>query len=91
MDYIKKLRACIRAFQELDVTHVREKDELSKELEEERQSRHETGKHPMCIHSTHFSRIEVLSVKSSMSTGPQDQSGHVCLRTTFSTPMQRRK
>lgn len=49
MDYIKKLRSCIRAFQELDVTHVREKDELSKELEEERQSRHETGEHIMCI------------------------------------------
>ena len=57
MDYIKKLRACIRAFQELDVTHVREKDELSKELEEERQSRHETGKHPMCIHSNLFSNL----------------------------------
>lgn len=83
MDYIKKLRVCIRAFQELDVTHVREKDELIKELEEERQSRHETGKHPMCIHSNHVSRIEVLLVKSSLLNGP--------LRTHISTPMQRRK
>ncbi|KAG0624343.1 hypothetical protein M758_3G240900 [Ceratodon purpureus] len=37
MDYIKKLRACIRAFQDLDTNHVRENLEQSKQIEVERQ------------------------------------------------------
>jgi hypothetical protein len=43
MDYIKKLRACIRAFQELDATHTCEKEDLMKQLEDVKQSRAETG------------------------------------------------
>ncbi|CAK9876044.1 unnamed protein product [Sphagnum jensenii] len=42
MDYIKKLRACIRAFQELDATHTCEKEDLKKQLEDVKQSRAET-------------------------------------------------
>lgn len=43
MDYIKKLRACIRSFQELNTTQTQEKEELSKQIENEKQSRSETG------------------------------------------------
>lgn len=43
MDYIKKLRACIRAFQELDTNHTRENLELSKQLEDDRQRHLEAG------------------------------------------------
>jgi len=43
MDYIKKLRACIRAFQELDTNHTREHLDLSKQIEDERQCRLEAG------------------------------------------------
>ncbi|CAM6020101.1 unnamed protein product [Sphagnum balticum] len=42
MDYIKKLRACIRAFQELDTTHNCEKEELMKQLKDEKRSHAET-------------------------------------------------
>jgi hypothetical protein len=45
MDYIKKLRACIRAFQELDTTHNCEKEELMKQLKDEKRSHAETGDH----------------------------------------------
>ena len=43
MDYIKKLRACIRAFQELDTNHVRENLEQSKQIEVERQRHLQAG------------------------------------------------
>lgn len=47
MDYIKKLRACIRAFQELDTNHTREHLELSKQIEDEKQRRLDAG-FPCC-------------------------------------------
>lgn len=43
MDYIKKLRTCIRAFQELDTNHTRENLDLSKQIEDEKQRRLDTG------------------------------------------------
>ncbi|XP_024381679.1 kinesin-like protein KIN-14N [Physcomitrium patens] len=42
MDYIKKLRTCIRAFQELDRNHTQEKLEQLKQIEAQRLSRVES-------------------------------------------------
>lgn len=43
MDYIKKLRVCIKAFQELDTNHTQEHLNLSKQIEDERHRRLEAG------------------------------------------------
>ncbi|KAL2609961.1 hypothetical protein R1flu_028534 [Riccia fluitans] len=42
MDYIKKLRACIRQFQELETAVNLEKDDLRRQLDDEKESREHT-------------------------------------------------
>lgn len=43
MDYIKKLRACIRQFQELETNITLEKDDLRRQLDDEKESREQSG------------------------------------------------
>ena len=43
MDYIKKLRVCIRAFQDLDTNSTRENLERVKQIEDERHRHLEAG------------------------------------------------
>ncbi|BFI43342.1 kinesin family member C1 [Marchantia polymorpha subsp. ruderalis] len=42
MDYIKKLRACIRQFQELETNITLEKDDLRRQLDDEKESREQS-------------------------------------------------
>ncbi|CAM6126329.1 unnamed protein product [Calypogeia fissa] len=42
MDYIKKLRACIRQFQDLETSLTLDKEELRRQLEDERESREQS-------------------------------------------------
>jgi hypothetical protein len=43
MDYIKRLRACIRALQESEASQMSQKEALQNQLQEERQDRNLSG------------------------------------------------
>lgn len=65
MDYIKKLRACVRQFQDLETSLTFDKEELRRQLDEEKDSREHSG----MPHSLLF-----VESPSYISTGPTAES-----------------
>lgn len=44
MDYIKKLRACVRQFQDLEMSLTLDKEDLRRQLDDEKEIREQSGK-----------------------------------------------
>lgn len=52
MDYIKKLRACIRHLQEVETGHLLEKEQLQQQLDNDKEHHDAIGKSCMLVNPT---------------------------------------